>query len=77
MPTLGKLISQPMQDEPPPLLNFQQKVDRWMINEGSRRMYLRFQSYIDKQFCHCVCSAACYGLLVWFHELWNEGTNDR
>ena len=34
MPTLGKLISQPMQDEAPPVLTFQQRVDRWMINEG-------------------------------------------
>jgi hypothetical protein len=39
MPTLGKLIAQPMLDEAPPILSFKQKVDRWMINEGSRRMY--------------------------------------
>jgi len=40
MPTLGKLIAQPMADEPAPLLTLQQRIDRWMINEGGRRMYL-------------------------------------
>jgi len=39
LPTLGKLIAQPMIDEPAPKLSFKQKIDRWMINEGSRRMY--------------------------------------
>ena len=39
LPTLGKLIAQPMVDEPAPRLSFKQKIDRWMINEGSRRMY--------------------------------------
>jgi hypothetical protein len=39
MPTLGKLIAQPMADDPAPLLTMQQKIDRWMINEGGRRMY--------------------------------------
>ena len=34
LPTLGKLIAQPMADEKAPILTFQQKVDRWMINEG-------------------------------------------
>jgi hypothetical protein len=35
LPTLGKLIAQPMADEQTPILTFQQKVDRWMINEGT------------------------------------------
>jgi hypothetical protein len=39
LPTLGKLIAQPMVDELAPKLTFKQKIDRWMINEGSRRMY--------------------------------------
>jgi NADPH oxidase 2 len=39
LPTLGKLIAQPMVDEPAPKLSFKQNIDRWMINEGSRRMY--------------------------------------
>lgn len=34
MPTLGKLIVQPMADEPSRALTFRQKLDRWMINEG-------------------------------------------
>ena len=42
MPTLGKLIAQPMADDPAPLLTMQQKIDRWMINEGGRRMYALF-----------------------------------
>jgi hypothetical protein len=40
IPTLGKLIAQPMADEVAPILTMQQKIDRWMINEGGRRMYL-------------------------------------
>ena len=35
MPTLGKLIAQPMANEVPPILTMQQKIDRWMINEGT------------------------------------------
>jgi hypothetical protein len=38
MPTLGKLIAQPMADETPPILTMQQKIDRWMINEGMSQM---------------------------------------
>ena len=34
LPTLGKLIAQPMADEKSPTLTLQQKIDRWMINEG-------------------------------------------
>jgi hypothetical protein len=34
MPSLGKLIAQPMADEKAPTLTLQQKIDRWMINEG-------------------------------------------
>ena len=46
LPTLGKLIAQPMVDEIAPRLSFKQKIDRWMINEGSRRMYTSL-SYIE------------------------------
>jgi hypothetical protein len=49
LPTLSKLIAQPMADEVRPILTFQQKVDRWMINEGSRRMYVipRQADFVD------------------------------
>jgi hypothetical protein len=39
MPTLGKLIAQPMANEVPPILTMQQKIDRWMINEGIVRCF--------------------------------------
>jgi len=35
-----------MVDEVAPRLSFKQKIDRWMINEGSRRMYPSL-SYIE------------------------------
>jgi hypothetical protein len=34
LPSLGKLIAQPMAEEASQTLTFRQKLDRWMINEG-------------------------------------------
>jgi hypothetical protein len=40
IPTLGKLIAQPMADEKAPTLTLKQKIDRWMINEGMNNFFL-------------------------------------
>ena len=78
MPTLGKLIAQPMADIQAPKLSFNQKVDRWMINDGSRRMYsfgIAGQS-TNWQIRHRIYSSPCHGLRIRLHELQYEGQLD-
>ena len=78
MPALGKLITQPMADIQAPTLSFNQKVDRWMINDGSRRMYsFRISgNWTNWQIRHRVYSSPCHGLCIRLYELRYEGQLD-
>jgi hypothetical protein len=72
MPTLGKLIAQPMADEFVPILTFQQKIDRWMINEGGFTVtYLTIRE--SENICYRIYPCPCHGVCVWLYELQHEG----
>jgi hypothetical protein len=72
MPTLGKLIAQPMADEFAPILTFQQKVDRWMINEGGF-IAINLTTRESENICYRIYPCPRYGVFIWLYELQHEG----
>lgn len=73
------LMSGEMSDEKPRELYLKEKIDRWMVNEGYRRLYYFQRPPVVLQYANCeqICSSflniAYHGVRVWHDELQLDG----
>lgn len=76
------LMSGEMSDEKPRELYLKEKIDRWMVNEGYRRLYyfqppLVVVQYANReQICSSFLNIAYHGVRVWHDELQFDGEFD-
>lgn len=76
-PLTRMLMSGEMSGEKPKELSYREQFDRWMVNEGYRRLCVGSKSRRAVanmyQLCICVCSHPCNGFCLWIYELPVEG----
>lgn len=74
-PLTRMLMSGEMSDEKPRDLYLKEKIDRWMVNEGYRRLYFYLRALMvigyanSLQICSSFLNIAYYGVRFWHDEL--------